>query len=199
MIIDFHYNNFAFNILTFIKDTMNNSNLIKLSLIVFAVILAGASRFVSDIPNFSPMLSIALFSGYMFRNRTIAFLIPLSAHFLSDIYFGFHSDMLAVYFSFSLIIALGYLNQEKYTLTKSIVNSFIGTIIFFLVTNFSVWLTSGFYSQNFAGLINSYTLAIPFYKNTLLSAMIYSTILFASYELFSKYSFNKNQEAIKIK
>lgn len=178
---------------------MNNSNLIKLSMIVFAIILAGASRFVSDIPNFSPMLSIALFSGYMFRNKIIAFLIPLSAQFISDIYFGFHSDMLAVYFSFAIIIALGFYNQEKYTFSKSLMNSFIGTIIFFLITNFSVWLTSGFYTLNFAGLINSYSLAIPFYKNTLFSAIIYSSILFASYELFTKYSLKKDSELIKIK
>jgi fumarate reductase subunit D len=178
---------------------MKKENLFKISLIALAILLAGASRFVSDIPNFSPMLSIALFSGYMFRNKVIAFLIPLSAQFISDMYFGFHPDMLAVYFSFSIIIAIGYFNQEKYSLTKSMINSIIGTVIFFLLTNFSVWLTSGFYTNNFSGLLNSYTLAIPFYKNTLLSAIIYSTILFASYDLLSNKIFNEKLKAIEIK
>lgn len=178
---------------------MNKKTILNITLIVLAISLAGASRFISDIPNFTPMLSIALFSGFMFRNKFLAYLIPLAAQLLSDIYFGFHSDMIAVYLSFAIIIAIGQLKQEKYSFGKSILWSVIGSVLFFVITNFSVWLTADFYSKDLSGLINSFTLAIPFYKNTLLSAIIYSVILFGSNELLEAFIAKslKTQKVIK--
>ncbi len=177
---------------------MKKETFLKISLIVFAVVLAGTSRFISDIPNFSPMLSIALFSGYMFRNKLIAYLLPLSAQLLSDVYFGFHPDIFAVYFSFALIIGLGQLNRKNYSFGKSILWSVVGSILFFILTNFSVWITADFYSKDISGLINCFSMAIPFYKNTILSAIIYSVIMFGSYDLIESFA-QKQLKSLEIK
>lgn len=170
---------------------MNKETILKILLVLFAIFLAGASRFISDIPNFTPMLSIALFSGYMFRNKFLAYALPLSAQFLTDIYFGFHPDMFAVYFSFALIITIGQLKNNNYSFSKSILWSVIGSGLFFIITNFSVWITADFYTKDISGLLNCFTLAIPFYKNTLLSSIIYSFIMFGSYDLLENYTKSK--------
>ncbi len=71
------------------------------------IILAVLSRFVSIAPNFSPIISLALFSGAYLSNRKLAYLVPFAAMLISDAFLGFHYDMFAVYGSFALIIYMG--------------------------------------------------------------------------------------------
>lgn len=158
-----------------------SENIIKASLILLLIVLGVSLRFSSEIPNFSPMFAIALFSGYVFRNKIVAFANPLLIQLIADYYLGFHPDMFAVYLSFGLITAIGYLNREKYNFMNSILFAVLSSIVFFLITNFSVWLTADFYTKDLNGLFNSFTLAVPFYRNTLLSSVIFSVVIFGSY------------------
>ena len=163
---------------------INLEQIVQASLLLFIVAIGVLLRFSNEIPNFTPMFAIALFSGFMFKNRILAFGTPLLIQLISDYFIGFHQDIFAVYLSFSLISLIGYLNKEKYSFKNSIVYSIASSILFFILTNFSVWITSGFYSYSFSGLIEAYTMAIPFYRNTLISAVLYSTIIFGAYSLF---------------
>jgi hypothetical protein len=56
--------------------------------------------------------------------------------------------------------------------------------VFFVVSNFSVWLVS--YPLTIAGLIECYTLALPFYGAALVGDSLYAAILFGGYEAFSR-------------
>ena len=62
----------------------------------------------------------------------------------------------------------------------------IGSLIFFLISNFGVWLLGSLYEKNFSGLINCYVLAIPFFKNTFLSTIFYSYLTFFSLDFLKK-------------
>ena len=153
-------------------------NIKYILLFLVAAAIAGGFRFISEIPNFSPMLAIALFSGIWFSDKKLAFGIPLLAQFGTDLYFGLHESMWAVYLSFALVIFIGQKYNQNSTLLKSIVSITVGSVIFFILTNFSVWALTSFYPKNIAGIIECYTLAIPFFRNTLLSGLIFTPVLF---------------------
>lgn len=150
------------------------------------IALAVASRFIPVPPNFSPIISLALFSGAYLTNKKLAYLVPMLAMLISDIFLGFHYDMFAVYGSFALIIYLGTLIR-KISFKSVLLNSLAGAVLFFVITNFSVWVTSGMYAHTFSGLLTCYEMAIPFFRYTVASALIYSTIMFGTYELFIKH------------
>ena len=70
----------------------------------------------------------------------------------------------------------------------------MGAIIFFLVSNFGVWL-GGSYGYNLSGFLNCYILALPFFGNTLVSTILFSAII----EGILKIESIKNFSQIKIK
>ncbi len=150
------------------------------------IALAVASRFLPVPPNFSPIISLALFSGAYLTNKKLAYIVPIAAMLISDIFLGFHYDMFAVYGSFALIIYLGTA-MHKVNVKSVAFNSLSGSVLFFVITNFSVWVTSGMYPHNFSGLLTCYEMAIPFFRNTVASALIYSTVMFGTYELAVRY------------
>ena len=104
---------------------------------------------------------------------------------ISDFFIGFHSLMWAVYLSFSLTVFLGiYMKNNNFI--KIIKNSIFSAFIFFLITNFSVWIAGDFYAKNFDGLILCYIMGIPFFKYTLLSSLIFSLSLFGFVKISEK-------------
>ena len=76
---------------------------------------------------------------------------------------------------------------DKFCLNKNVLSIALGTlggsIIFFLTTNFAVWLFSDWYAENLSGLIMSYTLALPFFRNSLMGDIFYTAVFFGLYEL----------------
>ena len=85
--------------------SVNKVRLIVLTAIVFC--LAFLNIYFSEIPNFSPIAATALFAGAFMKNRKLAFIIPITAIIVSDIFIGFHSMIWAVYLSFFLVVFLG--------------------------------------------------------------------------------------------
>ena len=45
----------------------------------------------------------------------------------------------------------------------------MGSLLFFVISNFGVWFLGNLYTPDLNGLINCYILAIPFFKNTIIS------------------------------
>ena len=152
------------------------SFLIALLLIIFAAL----SRFIPHPPNFAPIAAMALFGGVYFDKR-FALLVPLAAMLLSDYFIGFHNVILFVYGSFLLVGLIGlWLKRNKKV--RWIVGASIGSsILFFLITNFGVWLM-GAYPPTLAGLAECYVAAIPFFRNTLVGDLFYVAVLFGLYE-----------------
>jgi hypothetical protein len=59
-------------------------------------------------------------------------------------------------------------------------------VLFFLVTNFGVWVVSGFYPMTFDGLITCYTAAIPFFQMTLMGDLFFVGIIFGAFMLLER-------------
>lgn len=162
------------------------------------LILAVLSRFMPHPPNFTPILAIALFGGAIFKNKKIALAVPILAVFMTDLVLGLHESMIPVYLCLGLFMYMG-MNLKKNNSKSIAVNSIGAAILFFIVTNFSVWAFGGMYAPNLSGLMESYALAIPFFNWSLISTLLFSGVLFGAYNLFEKISFETNKvQAIKI-
>ncbi len=178
---------------------MNKINM-SYGVIILLILFASFSRIIPHIPNFTPIGAIALFGGAYLKNKYHAFLIPIASLWLSDLIlnnfiFTFYSDFtwfypgfLWQYISFTLIIVLGYFFLKKINFKSVFITAASSSILFFIITNFGVWISGSMYTLDFQGLITCYVMALPFFKGTLLGFMCYSAFLFGILE-FSKLKF----------
>ena len=148
-------------------EFQNKKNLQSFFFIFFFLTI---SRLIPHEPNFTPILSISIL-GFLFSTiLSVKVLIVLGSMFFSDLIIGTHDFILYVYFS--LIILIIFSNSKNY-----IYMIFFGPLIFFIITNFGVWLNSSYYTKNINGLIESFYMAIPFFKNTILSTFFYCILI----------------------
>ena len=167
-----------------------NTKTLNFTLSNILIILAIASRFLPHPPNFTAVISVGIFAGFLFKNKTIGCIVPIISMVASDIILGFHNTLWAVYLS--LIIATIIGTKMKKSNTGSItLSSLISATIFYIITNFAVWLNGIMYPNNLSGLLSCYISAIPFFGYTLLSTFLFSFILFGLYSLLEKYIFSK--------
>ena len=94
-----------------------------------------------------------------------------------------------IYLSFALIVVLGIVALKKVNVARLAGCSLGASVIFFLVSNFGTWMSGMMYPKTGAGLVACYTAAIPFFQGTLISDLVYTTILFGSFELIKRYYF----------
>ena len=152
-------------------------------LIAFGLIALGVSlRVIPHPANFAPVAAIAIFGGAVLP-RKYALWVPLLAMMISDMVIGLHS-LIAVTWGTYLLIALAssYIMRRP-TVARGAALTFSSSLLFFFTTNFAVWLTSGMYLHTWAGLQRCFTLALPFFRNTALSDLIYTGALFGIYAI----------------
>ena len=156
---------------------LSSHDIIPISLIL----LLAFSRLIPHPPNFTPIVAVAIMSGYFFKNIKLSFVVLLIAMLLVDVFIGFYKHMLFVYLSLFLIAFVFFKISDKINFKNLFVFGFLGSLIFYLVSNFGVWasgvlspITNLPYEKNLNGLISCYFLAIPFFKNTLFSTIVFS-------------------------
>lgn len=154
------------------RSQLSKKQLIIISFILIAVLF----RLVPHLPNVTPITAAALFSGVFLSDKKLAFIIPLAAMAISDIFLGFTLISLFVY---SAIILIGFMGI--YSKKMSIKTILLSSISFFMITNFGVWLI--WYPKTLEGLVECYTLAIPFFRNSLIGDFVYSGILYYGYQI----------------
>jgi hypothetical protein len=152
----------------------------KILFITLFIIVAALMRLIPHPPNFVPITAIAIFAGVKFNNIKIAYAIPISIMLISDLFIGFYSISLFVYLAFILIITYSSFNK-KY----SIKNIILSSVMFFIITNFGVWLMGG-YPKSVEGLVLCYTMAIPFFTNSIIADLFFSAILYYGFEKIEK-------------
>jgi hypothetical protein len=151
-----------------------------LTLMIFA---AAFVRLIPHPPNFAPIAAMALFGGAYFSKKWAAFIVPITAMFITDLFLGFHETMWAVYLSFVLIVVIGMLMLKEKKVSNVFFASVISSVSFFVITNFGIWLSTLYYEKTGAGLAMCYTAAIPFFHQTLLGDLFFVAILFGLFEI----------------
>ena len=150
--------------------------MLPISLIIVGIL----SRLIVHVPNYTPVLSVALFSG-VYLNKRYAIAAPLMLMIVSDLILGWHDTIAYTWGSMVLIALIGVWGKNYKNIAFVVVASVISSILFFVVTNFGSWLV--LYPRTLRGFVECYAAAIPFFKSTLVSTLLYSCAMFGVYEL----------------
>ena len=154
-------------------------NYFKISLGIF--IALAVSRFVPHPPNFTSLLALSFYVPVFLGKKYIPAL--LTGFVITDFIIGFHN---VTFFTWGSVVLIGLMaNYFSSSIIKRVSGSLLGACIFFVVTNFGVWV-SGFYGYSLGGLISCYWLAIPFFAYSLISTLVFSFLIEIIYKLKQK-------------
>ncbi len=157
----------------------------RMLLIAGFIFAAALTRFLPHPPNVTPLMAMGLFGGTYFTDKRIAILIPVLAMFCADLFLGIHATMLWVYSSVIIMVGLGILLEKHKNAATIGGASILGSLLFYLITNFGVWATGGGFAHPITiyGLTATYIDGLPFLRNALAGDLVFTAILFGSYEL----------------
>ena len=145
-------------------------------LLIFLLLIL--SRYMNDIPNFTPTIALILFSNYFIHDKYTSTFTVLASQLIADIYIGTYAYMYFVYFSYVIIILVGDFYLKELRFKSVIISSVLAASIFFVVSNFGFWFTESLYSNDLSGLIACYIAAIPFFDDSLISSSLYSVTIY---------------------
>ena len=189
----------------------------RTGLIIAMIFGAACIRFINIAPNFSPIAGMALFGAAYFSKKHLALIIPFLAIwfsnlildnvFLAQYYDGFQwFSQPYVFIGFACIVLLGFVLLKKVNFSRVLGASLMASVLFFLISNFGVWLGGVTYPLTFEGLVACYAAGIPFifnsgaehyfFLNGVFGDLFFTGLLFGSYELvklrFPKLAFANN-------
>lgn len=147
------------------------------------IILGFMLRFMPHAPNMAPIAAIALFAG-AYLDRRIAPWVPLAIMIATDLILGMHDVVFYTWGAFVLIGFMGMGLKDKVTLPRVFGMTVLSSLIFFVISNFGVWMA--WYPRTLAGLSECYVMALPFLRNTMASNVAFSLVLFGVYEAARK-------------
>jgi len=141
-------------------------------------------RLVPHLPNFAPITAIALFGG-LYLDKKYALVLPLVIMFISDFFLGFHDTLVFVYVSFLISGLLGLWARKQKTAGRILLVTLLASTIFFLITNFGVWVAGHIYTKDAQGLLSAFIMAIPFFRNTIIGDLLYTTTFVLLFEFLT--------------
>ncbi len=163
---------------------MNSKILNNIAIAAILISLAVTTRIIPHLWNFTAVGAIFLFSTFYFKDRRIRFLIPLAIILCSDLCLywlkGTPFAGIGIYSCLMLYIPVSAALIKKVKITNVALAGMSGATLFFITSNFLVWAQGGGYGLGFIG---TYAAAIPFYLNSLLGNLAWSTVLFGLYAL----------------
>lgn len=163
------------------------SQLIQFFIGLGLVGLLTGSRFLELPANFSATTAVIVFSAVYFRQIISKIAVPALALFISDLWLGFSSIHGVVYLSYLLIGLLGfYMLRRNRGPMKLLGTAFLASGLFFLLTNFGVWLWSGIYTHSFSGLVLCFEMALPFYRNMIAGDLFFLFAVFYAGEVIQR-------------
>ncbi len=155
--------------------------MLALILMMFGILF----RIIPHAPNFTPTVAIALFGAAFLPNRRLAVIMPLALIIISDLFIGLHDIVIFTWGSVVLASLIGLGLSKGRKTTTVLFGSLASSVVFYLVTNFGVWL-AGWYPPTPQGLLQCYVAGIPFFRNFLAGTLIYSAAFFVTYALAAK-------------
>jgi hypothetical protein len=186
---------FAAHILIVMKFNKN-----FLLVFILLIVVAALYRVIPGRPwGFAPHIAMALFGGAIIKDKKWAFALPIFSLFISDLLYqvlysngltdtpGFYAGQWVNYLLFLVITAMGFM-MKNVKLGTVISFSFLGPTVFFLLSNFSVWIAGAGWQRpkTFEGLMMCYADGLPFYRGALLATLAFSALLFGVYMLVKK-------------
>ena len=104
-------------------------------------------RYIPHLPNFTPVLAMTFYGTIIFGRSSLIYI--LLAYAISDLFIGFHNQLIWTWGSLFLI---GFIGPYFKSLFGRFTGIFLSTLIFFMLTNLGVFL-SGYYGFGFQSLL----------------------------------------------
>lgn len=174
---------------------VTNKITLRFGVVTLLILLAALSRLIPHPANFAPIGGMALFGAAYYSKRHWAFIIPIVSMWISDLvlnnvvhaaffdrFVWFYDGAWFTYGAFVLIVLMGTFTLKKVRVPNLLFSALGASVIFFLISNFGVWFSGTMYPKDFGGLVACYAAGIPFFKNTILDDLVYSTALFGLFE-----------------
>jgi len=146
------------------------------------LLILSASRFIPHPPNFTSLIALSFYVPLIFGIKFIPIIVI--SFLITDLFIGFHSTLM---FTWGSVIIIGLISKYfSKNIYYRISGALTGCLIFYIVTNFGVWIL-GSYGYSIEGFLTCYILALPFFGYTLISTIIFSSII----ETVHKFNFFK--------
>ena len=150
--------------------------------IIFTII-GVLSRLLPHLPNMTAVGATSLFMGAKYGVKK-SMIVLFTTMLIADSVKGLHSVMWATYGSLFLTILIGKFIASKQNMKWIVGGALLSSVLFFVITNFAVWLAPNFmYEKTISGLLACYTMAIPFFRNSIVGDMVYTALFFGGFEL----------------
>jgi hypothetical protein len=149
------------------------------------VILAVAVRFMPHPWMFTPVAGSLLFFGARGSRRQIW--IPFVLLAVSDIIltkivwaYTFSWDHFVTWAWYAAVLWLGTKLRDNASSLRIVGASLTSSVSFFLLSNFAVWACWNMYPKNFGGLMTSYIMGLPFFRNAIVGDLLFTAAMFAT-------------------
>ena len=153
------------------------------------VVFAIAARFlVLLFPqmwlNFTPVgAALLVFGARGPRKRAWAAVLLLAGSdvVLTKFVYGYPytPDHFATIAWYAAIVAMGTLLRNHAGPARIVGAALATSVSFFVISNFAVWLTWNMYLHNLGGLAACYAAAVPFFRNDVVSNLLFTTVMFS--------------------
>ena len=152
------------------------SKQLQIAIISALIIFTIGWRLSPHLANFAPVAALALLSGMVLRNKLA--LLPLAITMgVTDVIIGGYQGMEYTWLAFASVVLLGMaVRKWKDSAWLVPVGALGSSLLFFIISNFGVWVASGMYSHTLAGLIQCYVMGLPFFGATLLSDILFISV-----------------------
>lgn len=160
---------------------------INLGVAVGLTALAAILRILPHPANFAPVTAMAIFGGAILPRR-LAIWVPLGTMMISDLVIGWHHLIPLTWGCYALIGLTSSYVMKKPNLVRGLSITMASSVFFFVATNLAVWQWDKMYDHTWSGLGQCFTMALPFFRNTALSDLFYTAVLFGTYYLISRAS-----------
>jgi len=162
------------------------------SLAIGLTALSVLGRLIPHAPNVTPVGGSCLFAGSRIPGW-LAYLLPVAVMAVTDPFVGgYTKGSIAIYACFLINVWLGRRMLKNATPVRIGATAFLGSLQFFVITNFVTWALPaarghvGMYSADLAGLLQAYTMALPFWGRTLAGDLAFTAGIFAIHAVLSR-------------
>jgi hypothetical protein len=161
----------------------NRDSLRDLTVFALLTAIGVVGRWAQPDWNFTPLMAVTVLGGFYFRSLVPAVLLPVSVLAISNLALDAYDSLavqVSVYAMMIVPVLLGRNARGKAGWQLAGAGALCGIVpatTFFIVTNFVHWAATSMYEHTWAGLMNCFVAALPFYRTMLVGDVFYLGLL----------------------
>jgi hypothetical protein len=162
------------------QPTKTRSDLwMDLILVAFLIGFDVTARILPHAAGVWPVAASALFAGRVLRRPMLAVIVPTTAIVLSDLALAPDDWRVSlVVCAAATVPAFAGMLARRGGMVPVVIGSVASSLLFFMTTNFAVWIFGNMYPATPEGLAQCYVAALPFLDRTVLGDLFWVAAFF---------------------